>query len=427
MPHARRIRPAQVRPTAIGAALLALALLLLLADARPRAVAAAPGNVALWIYPNGKGSVTVTPAPPIVNGAPRPEGAPTPERCASSDEAQRTTLSVPVCRYAYPRGTTVTLEAAPDDAQQTLKGWSHVSCPDGPRCVLTLTDDEEYVAALFSPQTLLVQVAGAGTVSTSDGKACTPVNFPQRPYVDCGRHPLFGFVTLVASGPDPVWSPSLCDIPPASSPAGPTCTILSDRLRWASVGFGQPPGVIQGIPIDAQIKVKLAGSGSGRVSWSTKIDCPGACTFKGTSGARADLTATEAAGSRFVGWKKCAARAGAPKQCTTRLAPGGTVMAVFDNASAASKSSVDYRGRSGTRGKRRVHFAVDMGASGNVRASLIRDKRNYAKPFSRSLGKGFQKLSLVVKSNAPKGSYRLKVTITGSAPGKGAFDLTLPR
>jgi hypothetical protein len=413
------------RAIAACAALLAAGLLAATTDLRPVAAVAAADTVVLAVYPDGSGSVTVSPAPISVEGPLSDD----PSICPGTGGEGAS------CRFTYPRGTTVTLTAQAEPGTDSVhRGWSEVLCPGIAPCTLPLTDDEEYVAALFSPQHVLINVAGEGTV-TANGRACIAQEAgPEGGGVlDCGTFALFETVTLVATGDHPVWDPSTpgeetrsfpCEATSAVTAASATCTVLTDRFRWLRLGFagGVPNGNLPQ-PSAARLKVRTRGSGT-VTNTSKTIACPGRCSIPGSGGSQETLIARGDPGWRFVRWGLCRADPRAANVCVARL--GATVSAEFERAPAAV-SRVTYLGASGTRGNRRVRFVVDLGAPGTVRASLIRNRRNYAKPYTRNLAAVRRTVALGVKSGAPRGSYRLKVTISGAAPKKAAFAVKLRR
>ena len=109
-------------------------------------IAAAPsGAVTLDVYVNGPGQIVLTPADTFESAA------------FEAGLCKDTDGQGSACRFGYGRGREVTLEAQADPAfpaGTTFEGWNDDRCPEGkvPVCKLTLTEDEDFVMALFSPQ-----------------------------------------------------------------------------------------------------------------------------------------------------------------------------------------------------------------------------------------------------------------------------------
>lgn len=400
-----------VPATALCAALIGIGLLLALGGSGLRDAGAAADDIVIQVYPNGSGSVTVT-SPTATTDPPAAAG--TPQLCeGSADQGQ-------VCRYTYPRGTQVKLEARPDDVQSLFLGWSDLSCPAEPQpCTMMLTDDETHVAALFSPQSVMVHVSGEGVVTVKDGAVCAPAALTR----DCGRFPLSGLVTLVATGDAPRWGASCDASTPATAtvPATATCTVIADRFRWTEVGFGpEDPQPNHPPPIAGSLKVSIIGEGT--VSNGTQ-NCPRLCLFKGAKSDYETLTANDGSGYRFVAWtpKRCAPSSN-PKVCRARIGAGGShVVAKFEPATTTptpprpGTSALCCVTPTGKGRTRRVRFRVDLGARGAVHATLRSSGGSYGR-LSVERPKGAVTLRLRVKARAPRGMYRLRIRITGSAP-----------
>ena len=76
-------------------------------------------------------------------------------------------------------------------------------------------------------------------------------------------------------------------------------------------------------PAASELRVVLAGDGTGTVQVSAGGACPPACTFSLSAGAASSLEAVAGPGSTFAGWSNVACSAPA---CALTLGPGGTTI-----------------------------------------------------------------------------------------------------
>ena len=350
-------------------------------------VAAAPsGAVALDVYVNGPGQIVLTPADTFQAAA------------FEAGLCKDTDGQGSACRFGYGRGREVTLEAQADPAFPPgviFEGWSDDRCPEGrvPVCKLTLTEDEDFVMALFSPQrvTPFPAVDPAETpysITVQDGGAdCHDVcTFPQNTTV-----------TLVANGPNARWMPDRCDSTGGTA-AAPTCTVLVNRYRLLGVAIGAAafPEPVPPLYGDAPLRIVRAGSGSGRVtSQSPVLDCGNVCRHKGILGDLETLTAKPDTGSLFAGWGGRGACSGGIDGATCKAANGSTVTARFETIPAPTTDSsklpplppgvvfkAQLGGKPSATGKgkgRVVRFTVVTNAPAIVVARLHRSGRTAAK------------------------------------------------
>lgn len=271
-----------------GFALLVVVLLALLvvAGAEGRRSAVTPTEVALQVLasPNG-GAVEVT---PDVNGN---------QRCESG---------FVVCTFQYSAPTTVTLTADASDAASRFYGWTAAECPSGGNpCELALTGDDPVVSAfaLYDPVSILVAVAGPGTLKWLEGtneKECVGEASSTTQCVT-GLLPARRAVRFTAvpsaAGYAIDWAFS-CE---AVLENAAECSILPES-RIVGVGFNH---IVPDRPfdVDATLRLKKTGSGDGRITGSG-FNCGSGegCRKLLAFGAAVTLQAEHAAGSRFDGW-----------------------------------------------------------------------------------------------------------------------------
>lgn len=166
--------------------------------------------------------------------------------------------------------------------------------------------------------------SAAGTVSSSpagidcaypgfDLASCS-ATFPQGTAVTLTETPVDG-------APFVGWSGGGCT---GTDP----CTVMmtADTTVTASAQAPPPVAVAPPPPRPMSVDVSLAGSGTGTVS-GPGIACPGTCSTTYAQPQGATLTATPAAGSRFVGWSGACSGTSA---CTLPVAVTDQVTATFD-------------------------------------------------------------------------------------------------
>jgi Divergent InlB B-repeat domain len=401
--------------------------------------AALAAETALQIVPVGHGSVSVAPDPKAVAD---PDGNPLAD-IVSQVDGVRDDIKSGSRILTYDAGTQVTLTAtggaAADDGPATrLYQWSDDRCPPGPQCVLTLGQDPQTVAAMFTPQRVSVWLNGTGTV-TAPGLAGTTV--PPACAADAGFDLCTGDydfgtpVNLRAESPAAItWLTSiqgrpnlvLCDAIVAN---GSTCALAADRPRWGSVGFGFIPTDQIPPEVSVRFRVTKSGSGSGTVRSQT-LDCGGRCATDKTFGDIETLTAVPDSGSRFDHWR---AACGTDPACRLAIGPVTSVTAVFEKNSAPPPPpssappsgnqrfipglSVNARvGKLRARGhgrRRTVLIPVEVSTRATVQAQLMRGHRRLASRSWR-LRRGLSLLRLKVPARARSGKCTVRLTISAA-------------
>lgn len=374
------------------------------------------GTVVLDVIPDGNGTVLRDPVP--VGQA----------ECRGSD------MLVLHCAYDYARGEQVTLTAEPNVPDVSFVGWSDERCAGTGPCTLPVDTERQSVTALFSPQRVLVAIAGQGTVSAFPGSNCDALpNFPG--IVDCGNFPLFSQIVLRGTpespqGHAPIWNGALCD-PPAPKPGEPTCTVSVYSMRWASVGFGQEPGGEIAPYISVTFHVRKQGTGSGTVR-SGSIDCGNSCVVEERFNHREQLVADPASDSTFSGWRgACSSN----PTCSLYVGPVTGVTAVFDKSETSKRPvpasqpsrpatpSPEGLRRINVRGHgrhRRILMRVQVNAPATVRATLSRGGRRVTYRRWR-VPAGTRLLRLHVPASARPGVYRVRLSLSHGAGGAIRF------
>jgi hypothetical protein len=400
--------------------------------------AALAAETTLQVVPVGHGSVNVAPDPKAVAD---PDGTPLPG-IVSQVDGVRDDIKSGSRILTYDAGTQVTLTAAGgaaagDGPATQFYKWSDDRCPPGPQCVLTLGEDPQTVAAMFTPQRVSVWLNGTGTV-TAPGLTGTTV--PPACAADAGFDLCTGDydygtpVTLHADSLAVItWLASiqgrpnlvLCDAIVAN---GSTCAVTADRPRWGSVGFGLIP--TDQIPPEVSVRFRVAksGSGSGTVRSQT-LDCGGRCATDKTFGDTETLSAVPDDGSRFDHWQ---AACGPDPTCRLAVGPVTAVTAIFEKtpppppppASPAQAPghlpfirtlvldarvlNVDVRGH----GRRRtVVIRLKVSDRASVSAQLMRGHRRLAADSWR-LRPGVSLLRLKVPTRARPGKYIVRLTFS---------------
>jgi hypothetical protein len=396
------------------------------AHAAPSRAGVDSDTVQLNVIPDGNGRVLRQPVP--VGGA----------ECRSSD------VVVEECPYDYARGERVTLTAAPNVPDVRFVGWSDQRCAGTGPCTLPMDAERQSVTALFSPQRVLVAIAGQGTVNAVPGSTCDAF-LPG--IVDCGNFPLLSQIVLRATpspqGDAPIWNPAPCD-PPAPAPGEPTCTVSVYSVRFASVGFGQNPGGDPSPAISVNFRVLKDGLGSGTVR-SQSLDCGTSCLLTARFGQYETLVADPASDSTFSGWKGAC---GTAPTCSMAVGPVTTVVAVFDKSKTPTSPGsqpttpasqpqrpatrfVARLRRMAVRGHgrhRRILMRVQVNAPATVRATLSRGHRRVTSRRWR-VPVGSPLLRLHVPDRARPGVYQLRLSLRHGAGGATQFTrrVRLPR
>jgi hypothetical protein len=358
--------------------------------------------------------------------------APTPAGEAADCVGDTGTLTIVECPYDYPLGQEVTLTATPTAPNVSFVGWSDARCPGTGVCKLSVDTDTQSVTALFSPQPVLITIAGPGTVTTDAGTTCAPVldETGSPLYFDCGDVPLFSRVALNAkpdqpTGAVPTWDATLCEAP-APEPGDAVCVVSVFGLTWASVGFGQDPGGELAPSISVRFRVLKDGTGSGTVR-SLALDCGSICAMNRDFGERVTLSADPAPGSTFAGWRGACANA---PTCSLAVGPVTAIVGVFDAKPASgpttpphaphtgpSSSFVAHMNRvkiSGHGRHRRILMRVQVNAPATVRARLSRGHRRVAS-WRWRVHTGRPLLRARVPARVHAGVYKLRLSFTPRA------------
>jgi hypothetical protein len=371
--------------------------------------ASAARGAQLDVIPDGNGTVSRDPVP-----------------AGEAADCAGGTLLVLDCPYDYPLGQQVTLSATPNAPDVSFVGWSDARCPGTGACKLSVDADSQSITALFSPQPVLITIAGTGTVTTDAGNTCQPVPGPIDPlWFDCGDFPLFSRVALQAK-PDsptavPTWHPPLCE-PPAPEPGEPVCVVSVYGVTWALVGFGQDPGGEIAPSISVRFRILKDGTGAGTVR-SRALDCGSTCATNEDFGQRVTLSAEAAPGSAFVGWRGACGNA---PTCSLAVGPVTAVVGVFDakapsrpaappHAPHRAPSSTSFVAQmrrmdvSGHGRHRRILMRVQVNAPARVRARLTRGRRHVAS-WRWRVHAGRPLLRARVPARVRAGVYKLRLS-----------------
>lgn len=197
------------------------------------------------------------------------------------------------CSEEFPKGTEVTLEAAPAPGS-TFEGWSGPDCSGIGSCSVTMNQAKAVNAefAVIPPERFPLKVEKTGTGSGFVGS--TPEG------IECGDECSAEFdegteVTLSAE-PDEGssfegWSGAGCS---GTDP----CQVSMSEARQVEASFRLDPG-----PPTFLLSVVKTGSAEGTVTASPgDIDCGPVCSQEFAKGTVVTLTATAANGDVFTGW-----------------------------------------------------------------------------------------------------------------------------
>jgi hypothetical protein len=394
--------------------------------AAPSAALAATGT--LQVAAVGAGQVTVTPDPIV----------PDPTNCSSPVTSDRAGINgIESCTFTYEVGTRVELvaEGVPSNGgpATSLGRWSDDRCPPTPSCTWTIGPDRETVAALFTPQRLSVKVSGGGDVtSTAADLTIAESDPPARcsttgPVITCVTDVAVGSTVTLNANPSPPaltrWLGKAANgLVPLCDNAPPPCTVIVDRPRWASVGFGVDPED-PGVPpeITVAFRVRKAGGGTGTVS-SGLVACGGQCSRDTSFGTPDTLTATPDPGSRFDHW---GSGCGTSPRCSLAVGPVTALTAFFERGPAGGGSQQQQQ--STTRlsarvlrlkvtghGRKRIIFVrLRVNVASTVRAVLLRGRKRVAARSFR-VKAGTPLVRFRVPSRTRAGTYRLRLTIKGN-------------
>jgi hypothetical protein len=430
---------------------------LVVAGATPAAV------VSLKLWPAGQGRIEAT-----QNG----QNVLT-EACDFTTRVARG--SAAACEATVTVGTPVTLKATADPALKVPAGrenevpdfpvtnpafvrWSKSECGKDATCTFTPAADSggEWITALFTPLQLQVGYVGTGTLTfrASDGSLlqvkCDGAGFGDH---SCHAALPADLDVVIEASPNPAKWGFGCE-PEGASPTAPRCTLGMANLRsLASLSFdakqGPPTAPFQLNPV---VKVKLTGSGQGRVS-GTGIDCPSTCQVEVDYQKRMRLTAQESPGSTFAGWvgvcstdRTCAFNAGSANgiqarfdavttttTATTTSTTTTATTATTGTTTTTTTTTPKPKPRLGTvvvRGhgsKRVVAFVVIVDRRGRATVRLVKQgKTSVSKGYA--LAKGRNAFRLQVPGRAKPGQYRLSVrVVVAGATQTVSKTLRIPR
>jgi Divergent InlB B-repeat domain len=396
--------------------------------AAPSAAIAATGT--LQVAAVGAGQVTVTPDPIV----------PDPTNCSSPVSSDRAgTNGIEFCTFTYEVGTRVELvaEGVPSNAgpATSLGRWSDDRCPPTQSCTWIIGPDRETVAALFTPQRLSVKVGGEGNVTSAEADLTIDESDPPAPcstagpVITCVTDVHVGTpVTLIAkptqSAITPNWLGKAANgLVPLCDNAPPPCTVIVDRPRWASVGFGVAPED-PGVPpeITVAFRVRKAGGGTGTVS-SGLVACGGQCSRDTSFGTPDTLTATPDPGSRFDHW---GAGCGTAPRCSLAVGPVTALTAFFERGPPGGGSQQQQQSTrprlsarvlrlkvTGHGRKRTIFVRLRVNVASTVRVVLLRGRKRVATRSFR-VKPGTPLVRFRVPKRVKAGTYRLRLTIKGN-------------
>src|SRR5437879_6637297 len=224
------------------------------------------------------------------------------------------------CSHSYPRGTVVTLSAAPASGN-TFVGWTGACSFAGsaPTCSGPMNAPQSVgatFAAAVQNDSLQVTVGGGGTVTSS------PAGINCAGSTGCSQ--TFANGTLVTLTAAPAAGNAFSGWSGACSGSATTCTVtMSTSTMTVGATFA---------PVVAYDTLQVALSGTGSVSSTPAgISCTGGstgCSQTFVAGTRVTLTATPGTGFVFSGWS--GACSGTVTSCTvTMSSPSQSVGAGF--------------------------------------------------------------------------------------------------
>ena len=250
------------------------------------------------------------------------------------------------CPVTVSTGSKVQLSATaePSGGNPSQFGhWSRSECEGAAGCSITIEEDGEWVAAIFTPLGLEVGINGSGTVTATEGNLTCgppPPNTWSADAVCTGSFEAEHQIVLTAiptSSTDEIrWGPG-CD-PVGGNPSSNQCVVTMTNIRtFAAVAFGDPQTVSPPdfpFKITVKLTVKRGGAGTGRVSGSGKdvndsswsVDCGSTCSMNVGYQSPITLTADALGNSTFIRWTGvCATK----KTCRFNAGSATTVTAVF--------------------------------------------------------------------------------------------------
>lgn len=215
------------------------------------------------------------------------------------------------CTVQLPRGTAVTLTAAPA-AGASFGGWTAPCAASGPACALTLDADTEVTASFgVAMHAVSVAIVGNGMARVTSSPAGIDCPTTCSMMVPDGTA-----VSLTAMATDG-GSQFLGWSDPSCTSAG-ACALTISADTAISVAYG----------LNLSLVVTRTGSGSGTVTSDVGgIDCGTDCTQTYTANATVTLTASASTGSTFTGWTGGGCSGTAP--CTVTITAATGVTATF--------------------------------------------------------------------------------------------------
>lgn len=354
----------------------------------------------LQVWPNGDGTITLSPTPADSLGEPDPTS------CAPD------IFSSTGCELYYLPGTAVTATATAV-AASTFLGWSAHGCAGMGPCAVTLSRDSTSLVARFTPLEVRVipgEYDAGSIVSEPAGIACPPT---------CtARFPFGSEVTLVAR-PDPA-APFLswrfgCT-PTAADPRRCVLT-ATNRPNWVGVALGEDVEI--GQPATLSVLFDVTRQGQGIVS-GRELDCGAKCEHVYAFGFREELRARAAGGWRFTGWNGACAK---EPTCRLYVGPVTSVAAQFAENLAPQLLSVRAAGQ---KAGRKLTVRLSVSHAGQARFQLRRDgaTKLLAARTYRLTG-GANTLVLAVPAKTKPGRLRLTIAVTDGLGGGRTYTRVL--
>lgn len=243
----------------------------------------------------------------------------------------------PACTAKYPKGTSVTLTAAPDSASKaTFASWTGCTSTTT-TCTITMDADKTVTATFSKAGTFLLTVAkpgsGTGTVTSTSNPSPTG-----QAHINCGSACTASYakdtvVTLTATADQASQSLFAGWSGDATCSTSTTCTVTMDAAKTVNATFNKAGSFV--------LTVNKAGTGtvtsSSAPSQTSQINCGSICTATYPAAAQVTLTAQpdQASGATFSGWSGDAT-CGATTTCTITMDKTKTVTATF--AAAAQRT-----------------------------------------------------------------------------------------
>jgi hypothetical protein len=347
----------------------------------------------LQLWPNGDGSIAVSPPPADVRGEPA--------QASCTVENSRPTTG---CEFYYLPGVSVTATASAVPPS-TFIGWSAHNCRGTGSCAIVLSRGELSLVARFTPLEVRVAVFGNGTgsiVSEPPGIACPPTC--TAPFAAGSQ------VTLVAQ-PDPA-TPFLswkfgCTV--SASDSRRCMLVANSRPNSVAVALGSD--VIFAMPPTLNVLFDVTREGQGAVK-GNKLDCGGRCEHRYVFGTREELRATPAGGWRFTQWNGACGKAA---MCALYIGPVTSVKAKFTENLAPQLQSVKA---TGTKSGRKLTVRLSVRHAADARLKLRRDGTTKLLADRRfALKGGANAVVLAVPAKAKAGRYRLTIAVSDGLGG----------